>query len=524
MDEQYDVVIIGSGHNGLVAGAKLAHKGLKVVVLESEDTIGGAARTAEITQPGFHHDLYATNIGLFLGSPFYQEYQSELHKNGFDIVTSDRPYSNVFPDGDGIGVYQDRAKTDAMFRKYSPQDADSFWALLSYFQKTVGHFAPLMQMELPSFKAAKQLFSMVRHLGMGESLNLAQLILKSTRQFSEDYFTHPKTRALFIPWAFHLDYGPDVTGGATFSFLESLSDHLNGLSISRGGVGNLMHSIARIIENHGGKVLRQKEVTEIIIENGKAIGVKTTSGQTFGAKKAVIGNITPTQIVNSLIKEQHLPSSYIQKAKRYRYGAGTMMLHFALDKPLEWNAGEDFSNFGYVHIGPYTDDISATFDQAQRGILPDSPMLVVGQQSRSDRTRAPEGKETLWVQVRALPFAPTADSRNEIAIGDWGSMKQQYAERVIDKIADYAPNIKHNILDYAVLSPADLMRHNRNLVNGDSVSGSHQLSQNYLFRPFPGHSRYRTPIKNLWMIGAATWPGAGLNAISGYLVAEHILK
>lgn len=155
MDEQYDVVIIGSGHNGLVAGAKLADKGLKVIVLESEGSIGGAARTAEITQPGFHHDLYATNIGMFLGSPFYEEYQSELHKNGFEVVTSDRPYSNVFPDGERICVYQDRDKTDAMFRKYSPQDAESFWALLSFFQKRVEYFAPLMQMELPSFKAAK---------------------------------------------------------------------------------------------------------------------------------------------------------------------------------------------------------------------------------------------------------------------------------------------------------------------------------------------------------------------------------
>ncbi|EKT60258.1 phytoene desaturase family protein [Providencia burhodogranariea] len=524
MDEQYDIVIIGSGHNGLVAAAMLSLKGLKVVVLESESDIGGAARTAEITQPGFHHDLYATNIGMFLGSPFYQEYKKELHDNGFEINTIDRPYCNVFPDGEGIAVYQDHDKTDAMLRKYSNQDADSFWKLLSYFQKTSQHFMPIMQTELPSFKAAKQLWSMTRHLGMTESLSLAQLLLKSTREFSEDWFTHPKVRALFIPWAFHLDYGPDISGGATFSFVESMVDHLNGLAISKGGVGNLIKSIAKIIENNGGTILTQKNVTEIIVEKGTAIGVKTITGQTFSARKAVIGNITPTQIVNSLINEAHLPSNYIQKAKQYRYGLSTMMIHFALDGPLEWKAGEDFSNFGYVHIGPYTNDIATTFNQAQNGILPDNPMLVVGQQSRHDKTRAPDGKETLWVQVRALPYTPNSDSLNAISIGHWDSMKQDYAERVIDNISFYAPNIKQRILDYAVFSPEDLMKHNRNLVNGDSVAGSHQLNQNYIFRPFPGYSRYKTPIKNLWIIGASTWPGAGLNAISGYLVAKHIQK
>ncbi|MFS0780690.1 phytoene desaturase family protein [Bacillus sp. 1P06AnD] len=518
-----DVIIIGAGHNSLAAGMVLSKAGLKVLVLEKASIPGGASKSAEITKPGFIHDLYATNVGLFMGSELYANYGEELHKNGFEVINHDKPYSNVFPDGDGLAIYRDADKTDQQIRRHSEHDAEAWKELIAYFNKTAPLFLPLMQKTLPSGDAAKQALKLVQSLKMKGAFDLAQLTLKSPREFTESWFENKKVQSLFIPWGFHLDYGPDVSGGATFAFVEAPSDYQNGMPIVKGGISNLINAMVKSIEDNGGLVLTDHDVKEIIVKNGRAVGVELMDGKQLSAKKAVLANVTPTQLVTRLVAKEHLPSQFVQKAKEYRYGPGTMMIHLALNEPLKWNAGEDFSNFTYVHIGPYVKEISETYTDAINGVLPSSPMLVIGQQTASDPSRAPEGKHTLWVQVRALPFEPTADRDGKIRPGKWADMKEAYAERVIDKIEEYAPNIKQSILSHTVLSPEDLMNDNMNLWKGDSVSGSHHINQNYVFRPFFGASKYDTPIKGLYISGASTWPGGGMNATSGYLAAKRIL-
>jgi phytoene dehydrogenase-like protein len=164
---------------------------------------------------------------------------------------------------------------------------------------------------------------------------------------------------------------------------------------------------------------------------------------------------------------------------------------------------------------------------AMNGVLPESPLLIVGQLSVTDPTRAPEGKHTLWIQVRLLPKDPVSDAvtgGNAISPGPWPVIKEIYADRVIAKLEQYAPGVTDQILKRVVLSPSDLQQDNPNLVGGDSLAGSHHLDQFYMFRPFPGWSRYETPVKGLYMVGAATWPGAGLHGTSGYLLGQDLLR
>lgn len=518
----YDVIIIGGGHNSLAAAMVLTQAKQNVLLLEKESELGGCARTAEVTEEGFLHDLFATNIGLFLGSQIYKKYGKELHKNGFEILSSKMPYANVYPDNTGIGVYTDASKTLANFEKFSKKDAKAWLDLVEYFKKVAPLFFPLLQEALPSFGSFKQILSLVRKLELEGSFELSSLLLQSSREFSEYWFENEKVQALFMPWGFHLDYAPDIAGGATFAFAESVNDFLNGMAISKGGIANLIKSMEKFITDRNAKVKTSSQVARILIKNNKAIGVRLENGDEYFAYK-ILANVTPTQLVNKLIKEDELPKKFVYKAKRYRYGPATMMIYLALNEPLEWLAGSEYKDFSYVHIGPFAKEMSETYTDAVNHILPASPMLVIGQQSAIDKTRAPEGKFTIWIQVRAVPFEIKGDRLNEISSNKWDEIKEAYADRIIKKISQYAPNVYNATTSRAVFSPVDLMRNNINLVNGDSISGSHHISQNYMFRPFPGASKYETPVKNFYICGSTTWPGGGLNATSGYLAAEKIL-
>lgn len=518
-----DVIIIGAGHNSLTAALYLQKAGLKTLIIELSNSSGGAAKTGEVTEQGFKHDLFATNIGLFIGSKVYGDFKNDLHKHGFNTVVSERPFASVFPGEKCLRVYKDAEKTSREINRYSATDARAWADMIAYFNHVAPHLFPLLQIPMNSLSLFKQLWRIYRKLGHQETHDLIRLLIKSPTGFLNERYECEEIKALLAPWAFHLDFGPDVAGGATFSFLESSADHLNGMVFSRGGVGNLINAMVATLESNGGKLIYGRKVTRILIEKGTAVGVKTADGRNLSAKKGVIANVTPNQLVN-LIDSKELPDSFVQKAKRYRFGPGTMMIHMALDKPLVWDADKELSNFAYVHVGPYLEDISLTYSQASCGYLPVSPLLVVAQQSTIDPTRAPRGKHVLWVQVRALPAKPKGDAMGVITSNNWEDIKEKYCERVINKIALYASNIKDIIRKIYIYTPQDLENENPNLVNGDNVGGSHHLDQNFLFRPFSGWSNYKTPIKRLFMTGASTWPGGGLNATSGYLAARQFLK
>lgn len=520
----FDVIVIGSGHNGLTAAATLANAGWKVAVIEKATIPGGASKSAEITLDGFIHDVYATNIGGFLGGPFYGQFNQELRENGLITVHSDKPFSSVFPDHTGLGVYTDFQKTDAQFKTISQHDFEAWQQLKLDFDEAVSLITPLMGMELPSLSAGKQMIHMFRTLKYKKTMELGSLILQSSREFVDARFESEKSKALFTPWGFHLDFGPEVSNGAVFPFIEAISNYQNGMTFAKGGINNLIHSIISIITKNKGELIVGKSVDKIIVKNNQAVGVRLSDGQQLFARKAVIGNIGPSQLATRLLEKEDLPSAYVQRAKNYHYGPGTMMIHLALNEKPQWFAGPEFADFAYIHIGPYTDDISQAYSDSINGYLTKQPLLVIGQQSAIDPSRAPKGKHTLWIQVRALPANAKGDRANEIPPASWDKMKEQYADRVIDIISTYSPNIKDAILHRKVLSPIDLQNDNPNLVGGDNGGGSHHLSQYYIFRPIPGYSRYTTPIKSLYLCGAATWPGGGVNGTSGYLLAKKLLK
>jgi phytoene dehydrogenase-like protein len=281
--------------------------------------------------------------------------------------------------------------------------------------------------------------------------------------------------------------------------------------------------MVKAVADRGGQVVLKQKVIKIEVKNGQAVGVKTADGSTYQSKRGIVACVTPKQFI-TLVDEKELPQSFVVKSKKYRFGPGTLMVHLTLDRPLEWDSSRDLTDSTYVHIAPYMQDIAATYNQIMQGHLPSSPMLVVAQQSRLDPGRAPNGKHILWVQARAFPSRPTGDALGQINVGNWDEMKEPLSERIISKLAQFAPNIKDILRKKMVYSPQDLENENPNIAGGDMVGGVQNLNQNFMFRPFAGWSKYRTPIKRLYLTGHSTWPGGGLNATSGHLAAMAFLK
>jgi phytoene dehydrogenase-like protein len=515
----YDVIVIGGGINGLGAAALLAKKGKRVLILEANEKCGGAVRTEEITLPGFAHDLFATNLSLFAGGPIMAQLKDDLIRHGLEFVPSSKPFISLFPQGRSLGVVMDREHTLANVAKVAPNDVESWKKLTSKLGEYAPHIFPLLGADLPSRAAITSLYRSWRALGTSGLFELIRFLLQSSRAFTSEYFTHPETAALAATWGMHLDYGPDISGGALFAFLESIGGQEFGMVLGKGGATTIINALLGLLKENGAEVLTNSPVTQIVTENGTATGAVTKNGRTFKAKK-VVANINPA-LIPGLLSEDLASTPKIAEVHRFRPGLATMMIHCALDSLPDWTASEA-KEFNYVHIAPYIDDMAICYAQAAAGQLPASPTLVIGQPTISDPSRAPSGKHVLWIQVRVLPLDITSDSLGMISGTSWDEIKEAYADRVMEKIESYAPGLQGKILHRTVLSPADLHRYNANLIKGDSLGGSHHPAQFFFLRPTPSWNRHETPVKNLFICGSGTWPGGGVGGGSGAIVAERI--
>ena len=515
----YDAVVIGAGVNGLAAALHLAAKGWKVVVVERASEAGGAVKTAEVTLPGFRHDLYAMNLGLFAGSPFFAAHKDRLIAAGLGFAGAEQCFATAFPDGTWLGVEKNSEANAGRIAAFSAADAERWRAMTAAFGGDAPHIFGLLGVPLPSWQALRVAFAAWRARGTAWVADTVRLLLASPREWLDDNFESAKVKAMLAIWGMHLDFSPDCAGGALFPYLEAMADQAFGMAIGRGGADAIITALAKAITSAGGEVRLNAAVKSIVVESGVAKGVVLASGERIDATRAVIANLHPRVLFGELVQQS---SPATQRLAKFRPGPATMMIHFALSDLPDWRAGEELRRFAYVHLAPSMAALAKTYTEALDGLLPSEPGLVVGQPTAIDPSRAPAGKHILWVQVRVLPSQIRGDAAGVIAGTQWDAIKEAYADRVVGIIERYAPGFTAKILGRYVLSPADLERDNPNLVGGDSLGGSHHLDQNFLFRPAFGYSRYRTPIGKLCMVGASTWPGAGTGAGSGFMLAKML--
>jgi phytoene dehydrogenase-like protein len=518
----YDTIIIGAGHNGLAAAVHLAAKGWKVAVVEQAREAGGAVKTREVTLPGFRHDLFAMNLSMFAGSPFFAAYKNLLFANGLGLAGAGDCFSSAFPDGSWLGVSSDLDATVKRIAALSPRDADAWRKMAGDFAGDAPPIFGLLGSPMPSWAAAKTLWQAYREKGAPWLGDLARLVLSSPREYLDARFENDKLKLMMAAWGMHLDFAPDVAGGALFPYLESMANQSFGMALGQGGAATMIDALVATLKSLGGEVHLGRAVEQIETSGDRATGVRLAGGEVLSARRAVIANAHPKLVFGKLLAKDSARAAFDARVDGFRAGPGTMMIHCALSGLPDWKAGETLKRFAYVHLAPSYGVMTAAYAQARSGLLPREPVLVVGQPTAIDPSRAPEGCHVLWVQVRVLPAAIRGDAAREITATHWDEAKEPYAARVLQLIEHYAPGLSGKILGKAVFSPLDLERENPNLIGGDSLSGSHHLDQNFIFRPVFGWSRYKTPVKGLYLCGASTWPGAGTGAGSGFMLAKML--
>jgi phytoene dehydrogenase-like protein len=523
----YDVVFVGSGINSLAGAALLAKAGRRVLVLERNDWLGGAIRTAEITEPGFVHEVFSSWHPLFAGSAAYAELKADLHRRGLEYLNTDLPTGTLYPDGSSAFLTTSTEANAAEFERHAAGDGDAW-------RRAVGEFMPnadlsfgVLTTELWSQAGLTLGAKALRRLGRRGLAAYTGNVLSTCRDWVTETFVSSRAHGLLAPWVLHTGLGPEQATSGFMTQVIAVAIELGGMPVPRGGGVRLVEALAGIVRDAGGAFERASDVDRVLVANGRATGVRLAGGETVRATEAVIANVTPTQLYGRLLAEAPVPADVALEARRFRYGRPGMQIHMALDEPPRWDGDERLGRTAIVHVTPGLNGVSRAVNEADRGLLPAEATIVVGQPCAVDPSRAPDGKSIVWIQLQELPRELKGDAAGELDVGDgtWTEeLRERYADRIQVRLARQIPNLESALLKRVVLSPADIAAANPNMVGGDIYAGSCALDQNLLWRPRPALPGHRTPIAALWHIGASTHPGPGLGAGSGTIVAHELIR
>ena len=523
----YDAVVIGSGVNSLACAAFLARGGWGVCVLEREDELGGAVRTAELTEPGYLHDVFSAWHPLWVGGAANAELGDELARHGLEYLNTELPTATAYPDGEVAFLLRTGDANAEELDRHAPGDGDAWRALLAEFFPNADLAFGVLGTELWSKAGFGLGLKAYRRLGRRGAAAFAGRMLVSSRDWLTETFESERAHGLLAPWVLHTGLGPDAAASGFMTQVIAVAVQEGGMPIPRGGGARLVDALVALIRDRGGVCETGRDVEQVVVENGAAVGVRLSDGEVVRAARAVVANVTPTQLYGRLLTDGVVPAPLAERGRRYRYGRSEMQIHFALSEPARWDGDERLGRTAVVHLTPGLDGVSRAVNEAERSLLPAEATIVVGQPLTIDPTRAPDGAGMLWIQLQELPWQVKGDAAGELSVGDgtWtDELRERYADRIQARIAQHVPNLKSSLLKRVVLSPSDLQAANVNLHRGDPYSGSLALDQNFLWRPFAESPGHRTHVARLWHIGASTHPGPGLGAGSGTLVAKQLLE
>ena len=471
MPSEYDAVVVGSGPNGLAAAVTLARSGLSVVVLETNPTIGGGARSSELTLPGFVHDVCSAVHPLAVGSPLFKTLP--LEKFGLDWIQPTIPLAHPFDDGNAACLHRDLDRTaDSLGR-----DGSRYRAIIQPFvrdwDKLAAEFLQPM-LHLPKHPIALGRFGIG---GIAPATWLAKAL-----------FRMQSARALFAGIAAHSFLPLESLVSSAFGFVLGAAGHAVGWPIPRGGSQSISNALAAYFRDLGGKIETGYRVDRI---------------DQLPKARATLFDTTVWNFAR--IAGGQLPSSYRQKLQGFRHAPGIFKIDYALSSPIPWKAKE-CREAGTIHLGGTLDEIAGSERSVACGKIPDRPFVLVAQQSLFDESRAPKGQHTLWAYCH-VPFGCTADMSDAI-------------EKQIER---FAPGFRDCILARHKMGAGDLEKSNPNLTGGDINGGAANLWQ-LIARPIFSPTPYRTPAHGVYLCSSSTPPGGGVHGMCGYHAARAALR
>ena len=498
MANQWDVVVVGSGHNGLVAAGYLAKAGKTVCVLERNAWFGGGCVTRELTVPGFRHDQHSMAHIFIQANPLLLSDELGLKaKYGLKYLFPDSPMYSVFEDGASIGQYRDPKRTAADIAKFSAKDAETYMEVSRKAAEMLPMFTSQLYTPPAPMGAMNAMMDQSR-----EGRELGRLLQMSSHDLLVELFEHEKVRMHFARIAGEALVSPDEKATAVGIYVFVGFMEATGIGVPVGGSGALTDALIACIRDHGGEVLADVEVDKVITRGGRAVGVRATDGREWEAKDAVIGAFHPHvlgKVVDGLepVVQRTAEQTHISHV-------ACITLHASLNEPLRFRAGPHIAGCMIELLPNHYDTLRKSFDNLRYGEFVSHPLVGVGMLSQFDSSRVPEGKAIIhsWDYV---PYIHP-DGRS------WDEAKVEYGDRMIAYMQTYFENLTpENILGVHIDSPVDMERTSPSFMRGDLHGVADTTYQRGSWRPTPDLGQYTVPgVDRLYLVGPFQAPGGGV--------------
>lgn len=502
----YDVTIVGGGHNGLIAACYLAKSGLKTLVLEAREVVGGGAVLDHATGP------LSSQIVADLKLP--------------EMITPEARVVALSPDGRSLCIYNDVGRTISEIKKFSTSDAENYPEFVNSFSRIGRVLAPLLSMTPPAINqpSTTELWHLgkvglaFRGLGKKDEYRLLRWAPMAVADLVSEWFETELLRATVAARGIHGAFAGPWSAGTSLGLLWQAAmdgSAIGSASYPKGGMGALSDALANAAKAAGVEIRTSARVVQIIGAYGDKPKVVLEGGEEIKSR-VVVSNADPRTTFLKLVDPIDLEPNFLLKMRNYRAPGVVAKINLTLDGLPSFNGVDDSTKLsGRIHIGPEIDYLERAFDTAKYGEFSTDPYLDISIPSLSDPSLAPAGKHVMSIHAQFAPY--------KLRDGDWMGRRDEFANNVIDKLEAYAPKIREMITAAQVITPLDL-EEQYGLSGGHIHHGEQTLDQFFTFRPLIGFAQYRTPLKRLYLCGAGTHPGGGLTGLPGANAAREITR
>jgi phytoene dehydrogenase-like protein len=501
-----DAIVIGAGHNGLVAANLLADAGWAVEVLEATPQPGGAVRSGFITAPGYLSDLFSAFYPLGFASPVLS--RLELASFGLEWTHAPDVLTHLLPDGRAVTVNRDLERSMESMEQFAPGDGERWKNAYDDWRSVSPHMLATLFTPFPPVRSG---LGLARQLRVAGALRLARRLVLSVRELGAELFRGEGAMLAMAGCALHTDLSPEEAGGGVYGWLLAMLGQEFGWPVPVGGAQQITSALVARLESRGGRITYNAPVSRVLVARGRAMGVRTADGRDVRARRAVLADIPAPALYLDLVGSRWLPPRFTEDLEFFRWDGATVKVDWALSGKIPWK-NPAAAGAGTVHLGADLNGLTRYAAHLATDSLPPDPFLLFGQMTTTDPTHSPPGTEAAWAYTH-LPHRKSW-SNDEIA---------GHVERMEAVLEAHAPGFSQLVIGRNVFSPADLERENPSLVGGALGGGTAAAFQQLFLRPVPGLGRADTPVDRLFLASASAHPGGGVHGAPGANAARAAL-